>query len=238
MSRSKKLIVLPFSFLVLGFLARWCRGWLYAHAIDGKGLLMPHPIGWGLLALTAAAALAALLLTRNTQVEAAKGIMPAIGSGFLALTMAVQSLNMEAVEELRMVTLNTVFSWAAVGCAVLLAICRIRKKQPHFGLYAALCLFYCIHQVLCYQLWSHRPQMQDYWFSLGAVLSTILFCYGQAAQVLGVKHSRFQGAIGLFGIFCCCAAFARCEFPVLYAGTALFLITELNGLTERKETAV
>lgn len=235
MSKNSKFKLLPFLFLALGLLGLVSRRELYIRATDWKGLLAPHPLSWVLLGLAVLAAAGSLLLTRKTQVSIPGGIPTALGCAALAAAMVFQSLDLEAAEKVRFVPLFRFFSWIAAVCALLLAFCHSRKKQPHFGLYAVLCIFYCLHQMLCYQLWSHGPQMQDYWFSLGAVLCAILFCYGQAAQVLNVRHSRFQGALGLFGLFCCGTAIASCEFPILYAGTALFFVTELTGLIERKE---
>lgn len=235
MSKNSKFKFYPFLFLVLGLLSMACRMGLYARAVDWKGLLVSHPLTPVLLVLTGLAAACAVLLTRKTQVSIPVGVPAALGGIALAAAVVVQLLNMEAMEESRFLLLNLFFSAAAAVCALVLALCHARKKQPHFGLYAVLCVFYCIHQLLCYPLWSKDPQLMDYAFSLGAVLCAILFCYGQAAQVLGMKHSRLQGAIGLFGIFCCCTAIANCEFPILYAGTALFLMTELTGLDKKKE---
>lgn len=235
MSKNSIFKLFPFLFLALGLLGMACRLGLYAQAVDWKGLLGSHPLTPVLLVLTGLAAAGAVVLTWKTQESIPAGVPAALGCIALAAAAAVQTLNMEAVEDFRFLMLNLVFSAAAVLCALVLALCHARKKQPHFGLYAVLSVFFCVHQLLCYPLWSKNPQIMDYAFSLGGVLCAILFCYGQAAQVLGVKHSRLQGAFGLFGIFCCCTAIAHCEFPILYAGTALFFVTELTGFNQKKE---
>lgn len=235
MSLQTKRIILPLLFLALGLTGMTSRLGLYAAAVDAKGLLASHLLTLVLLGLTALAAAGAVLLTGKTRVSIPGGIPAALGSAALAAAVIVQSLRMDAAEDSRFLMLNLAFSAAGAACALVLALCHVRKKQPHFGLYAVVCIFYCIHQMLCYPLWSKNPQIMDYAYSLGAVLCAILFCYGQAAQVLGVKHTRFQAAIGLFGIFCCYTAIANCEFPILYAGTALFLTTELTGLGQKKE---
>lgn len=228
MSRFSKSQYLPPVFLALGMLGRWARWGLYQLATDDKGLLTAHPLSLLLSGLCLFTAVLAAAVTWKSKAGVTQGIFPAIGSAFLGLSMICQSFFLEAAADLHLYTVIRIFSFPAALGAFGLALCHLQKKKPHWGLYALLCVFFSLLQVLCYQLWSDQPQLQDYGFSVSAILCAILFCYSQAAQVLGMKHSRLHGAFALFGIFCCCTALACSELSILCAGTALFFYTQFH----------
>ena len=82
----------------------------------------------------------------------------------------------------------TVFLWATDG-----------KHIDMFGFQISLvmvalfasCLFFLVHIVTRYQLWSANPQMQDYVFALLGAMALMFFGFYEASQAADCGNPRY-----------------------------------------------
>jgi len=122
----------------------------------------------------------------------------------------------------------------AIPAILWVGLCRRQGKRPFFLFHAVVCLYLTLYSVSHYQLWSSRPQLQDWFFSMaGAVLLT-LFAYYQTAFDASMGKRRMQLATGLLAAFFCIAAAAAGEDMLLYIGGAVWTLTNLCSLTPVK----
>ena len=115
----------------------------------------------------------------------------------------------------------------AAACLLTAAVFRFLGKPVPFGCYAGAAVFFFVHVVTRYRAWSGNPQMVDYLHALGAGLCLSLFSYYETALTVGLGGRRQRLALGTLGIFCCVAAAARGEYPVLHLCGAGWLLSVL-----------
>ena len=216
---------LPLGVAALGAAGFGLRKALYALALDGKNLLVPHPLTWLLWLVTAAAAVLVLLGLRGRKPaapgkwSAAFSLIAAAGIGLTVLLSDPPGAGTLGL----IWKILAVMSFAALGVT---AKCRWEGKQPFFLLYAAVCIFFAVHMVSCYQGWSSNPQIQDYVFSLLAGVGLMLFAYQQTACAVGAGRDRLRQGLGLISGFCAIVALSGTGYPLLYAACGIWALTE------------
>ena len=224
----------------LGLLALLLRLGLYLLGTDEKGLLIPmHPLDLLTWAVTAVAVLLSLLSVRKLDGSAryydnfSASTPAAIGTFALAGGIAVSVISSWAVWP-RLDLIRNLCGLLAVPSIIWVGLCRWQGKRPSFTFHGVTCLYLTLYAVSHYQTWSSRPQLQDYFFSMaGAVLLT-LFAYYQTAFDVGMGKRRMQLVTGLLAAFFCMAAAAAGEDLLLYAGGAVWTLTNLCSLTPVK----
>lgn len=228
---------LPGIMLIWGITALVLRKVLYATAVDVKGLLLRNqPLEIALAALTAAALTIAALSARKwnggqdyealycADFPGALG-NAAAGAGILATVLTAPPV-MEGYLE----SAWRILGFAAPVCLLLAAVARVRGKRPFFGLHVVACLFFVVHIVTRYQLWSGNPQMQDYIFSLLGAMGLMFFGFYCAAMEAGCGSLRMTVGMGLAAIYLCTAELARSSCPWLYLGGILWVLTDLCSI--------
>ena len=234
--------LLPVLMLILGAAAFALRLGLYGVAVDVKGLLLRgHPLEWGLIALTGAAMLLAVLAAwkQEKSGSAATGfgnLVAAVGNVAAGAGILVTVLTGESIQAGYLALAWQYLGLIAPGCLLLAGITRALGKRPFFLLYVAACLFFLVHIVTRYQLWSANPQLQDYVFALLGAMALMFFGFYEASQEAGCGDSRMKLGMGLAAIYLCCAELARSSCPALYLGGILWVLTELvtAGKAEEK----
>lgn len=228
---------LPVLMLVFGIAALLLRKWLYAVAVDVKGLLVrSHPLEIAVFVLTAVVLAVILLAVRKLEnassyedchsasVLSAVGHVAA-GAGILVTALTGTTMMGGYVE----------LVWRALGlaapvCLLAAGVIRVLGKRPFFLLYVVACLFLMLHTVTRYQFWSGNPQMQDYFFSLLGLLALVFFGYYNAGWDAGYGNLRLTVGTGLAAIYLCTAELAVSSGPALYLGGILWALTELGSM--------
>ena len=239
-SHSSKLSVMM---LFFGICALALRKGLYAAAVDAKGLLVRnHPLGIALTVLTIGVLIRIALVIRKSDgsdeyddnyradLPAAMGSLAA-GAGILATVLNAAPMMGGYLE-----TLWYCLGLAAPVCLMLAAMARVLGKKPFFLFHAAVCLFFLVHIVSHYQLWSGNPQMQDYVFSLLGATALMLFGFYAAAMEAGCGNRRMTLGTGLAAIYLCLGELARSSCPWLYLGGSLWVLTDLLSLQNPETT--
>jgi len=233
-SVSRKLSVLM---LIFGIAALALRKTLYAVAIDAKGLLMRnHPLEITLLALTAVVLIMLLLTLRKLDPS---GLSYSSKSAFLSGAIG----NTAAGIGILITTLTGApgmggaleNGWSILGltapvCMLLAGISRLFRKEPFFLLHVTVCLFFALHIVAHYQLWSSNPQMQDYVFSLLGAMTLMFYGFYTAAREAGYGSLPIQMGMGLAAIYLCLAELARTSCFALYLGGILWVLADLFSM--------
>ncbi len=224
----------------LGLTALILRLGLYLLGTDEKGLLIPmHPLDLLTWAAAAAAVLLSLVSVRKLDGSArycdnfSASTPAAIGAFALAGGIAVSVTGSWDVWQ-RLDLIRNLCGLLAIPAIVWAGLCRWQGKRPFFTFHAITCLYLTLYAVSHYQVWSSRPQLQDYFFSMtGAVLLT-LFAYYQTAFDVSLGKRRMQLFTGLLAAFFCIAAAAGGEDILLYLGGAAWTLTNLCSLTPVK----
>ena len=223
--------------LLLGVAALALRKGLYLLAVDGKGLLVrSHPLEVALAALTAGALTFLLLAVRKVggserygdhhtaDLPAALGCVAA-GAGILVTVLTATPVMGGYLH-----TLWRVLGLASPVCMLLAAFARVRGKTPFFGFHVVVCLYFVMHIVTRYQLWSGDPQLQNYIFTLLGTMALMFFAFYTATLEAGYGNSRMNLGMGLAALYLCTAELARSSCPVLYLGSILWVLTELCSM--------
>ena len=231
--------------LFFGIAALVLRRNLYAAAVDVKGLLLRnHPLEIALLVLTAFAVIWILLAVRKLEPSGNYDrtekcdLLGALGHVAAGAGILLTSLTADL-----MTGGNLAYAWqllglAAPACLLLAGIARLLGKKPFFLLHVVVCLFFVVHIVAHYQLWSSNPQMQDYVFSLLGAMALMFFGFYTASMEADCGNRRMRVAMGLAALYFCTAELARSACPTLYLGGILWVLTDLGPMTaaRRKET--
>lgn len=234
---------LPVMMLIWGSAALMLRKTLYATAVDVKGLLARYqPLEIALTVLTVGVLIQILVAVRKREASGghgdtfASGIGCAIGSVAAGAGILVTVWNtapaMGSYLELAWRYLGLV----APVCLLLAGISRALGKKPFFLLHVVVCLYFLLHIVNHYQLWSSQPQMQDYIFSLLGVMALMFFGFYTAALEADCGNDRMLLGMGLSAIYLCCAELARSSCPWLYLGGLVWVLTDLCSMRKYEQT--
>lgn len=238
-SGSRKLSVMM---LVFGFAALMLRRSLYATAVDAKGLLLRgHPLGIALAVLTGL--VLAILVTAVRKQERADifeelyttGLPSAIGSVAAGAGILVTVLTGTTAMGGTLENAWRYLGLAAPVCLLLAGVARIFGRKPFFLLHVVVCLFFVVHIVTRYQLWSSNPQLQDYVFALLGAMGLMFFGFYTAAMEADCGSYRMRLGAGLAAIYLCLGELARSSCPALYLGGILWVLTDLFSIRNKQE---
>lgn len=240
-SGSTKLAVLV---LFFGIAALVLRRTLYATAVDVKGLLLRnHPLELALAVLSAVVliviALAARSQDKSGNYEDCYGAarLGAVGNVAVGAGILVTVLSGERMMDSYLNSAWWILGLAAPVCLLLAGFARVLGKKPFFLLHVVVCLFFVVHIVTHYQLWSSNPQMQDYVFSLLGAMALMFFGFYAASMEADCGSRRMTVGMGLAAVYLCTAELARSSCPALYLGGILWVMTDLLGLRKAHQEA-
>jgi len=237
MRRNSGSIRLPVMMLIWGIVALMLRKTLYATAIDIKGLLLRYqPLEIALTALTIGMLIRVVLAVRKQKGSGDyadyrfAGIPGAIGNlaAGAGILMTVQFAEPGMGNYLGIAW--RFLSLAAPVCLLFAGIARLLGKRPFFLLHVVVCLFFVLHIVTRYQVWSGHPQMQDYLFSLLGAMALMFYGFYTAALEADCGNYRMMRGMGLAAIYLCMAELAQSECPWLYLGGICWVLTDLCSM--------
>ena len=88
-------------------------------------------------------------------------------------------------------------------CMMITGICRLKGRRPYFLLHAAICLYFAIHMVCQYRIWSGTPQVETHLIPLLACVFLALTGYYRTAFDVNMAVRRQLLLCGLpAGFFC------------------------------------
>ena len=233
---------LPVMMLIWGITALVLRKVLYATAVDVKGLLLRnHPLSIALTVLTIGVLIRTLLAVRKLDTADSyeelyvSGLPGAIGNAAAGAGILVTVLTSSPGMGSYLESAWRILGLAAPVCFVVAAVARVFGKKPFFLLHVVACLFFVLHIVTRYQLWSGNPQMQDYVFTLLGTMTLLFFGFYTAAMEAECGSFRMRFGMGLAAVYLCLGELARSSCPALYLGGILWVLTDLCSIRNQKK---
>lgn len=230
---SKKL---PLLTLLLGGIGCGLRRLLYALTVDEKNLIpLGHPLAiclWAATALAVILILALILPLRSAENDPNRfraDKIAALGSLTAAAGIGLTVVLGGTVEG-TLGLVRTVLGIASIAAMLAVTVCRFYGRMPFFGFHAIVCVFFAVHMVSCYRVWSSNPQLMDYVFSLFASVGLMLFAFYHGCLEAGIGKLRLLPAAGLMTAYCCMVAVSGTEHIWLYLGGGLWALTNLCRL--------
>ena len=221
--------------LAAGGLGLLLRTVLYATGVDHKGLLVSgHWAGTGLCILSVVTLAALLILTRTIQgPKEYAGAYPvsfpaALGSILAGSALALNALTL--IQQRPMVA--TVLGCAAAVGLVPAALGRMTGKKVHCVIYALVCATLALEMILRYRSWNADPQVLDYVFHLGSLLTLMLAAYQQAAFAVGMGRHKNLWFFSLSAVYLCMVSLSD---GWLLAGCGAWALTNLTAIGHREE---
>jgi hypothetical protein len=234
MNQNRITKILPVLAALLGAVTMVLRCGLYLTGLDEKNLLMD---GHLLSTLVWASVIAAVLILGLPMIRLMRGaweddstqpdIVGAIGALVLSLAIGgcvyTEGLPFTLVEKL-----STVVGLLCVPCLMVAAVYRVKGQRPFFLCHGVVCVWFCLHLVMRYSVWSANPQLQDYVFAMLACVCLGLFAYQQTALDVQMGSGKLQYVFGLLAGFLGIAALYGAEPFWLYPAGALWALTNLS----------
>lgn len=205
-------------------------------ATDRRGLIQQGHIL--VILLWAVTALTVLLVTlpvrqlggsRKYNLNFSASKAAAFGCGVMALCVMVTAAF--SLERSGLGYLRYGLGLAAGSCLIFLAYGRFRGIHVSFLFHCVVCVFFAIHMVSRYRVWSGDPQLLNYVFEVFASVGLMLFAYQQAAFEVGLGKRRTQLWLGLMSGYFCLVSLPGVSYPLLYLGGAVWTLTNLCTLT-------
>lgn len=220
------------------------RLWLQLVGPDEKGLMPAAHISWILLlVLSAIAAVGIFLLAgyagrnRSYRSNFPASAPAAIGCAVGAVCVAWSAVNTLLGSD---GTLQIVCGLAGIAAAVALGLwgwCRHKNIRPHSVTFGILCLFFGIRVFLLGRQWGDDPELLRYLFGFLATVSAMLASYQLWGFSVDLGNRSASLLWSLLAIFLCCCAIGENTDPLLYAGVAVWMLTNLCPLKNPPKAA-
>lgn len=205
--------------LALAAVAVGLRYLMYATAVDEKGLLTAW--NWpGILLAVITAAVAALAIIGCRKLKDSEGNPVLVNDWIYGCALALGIVTMLLTETPRgdnLAKIQIWLGWASVPCLLAVTFGLHLKKRPSFLLHAVVCLFFGMHLVDYYRLWSGEPQLMDYVFQLFGCVGLLLTAYQRTSFDVGAGNGRALRITELLAAFACLVGAAD-------SGQALFYL--------------
>ena len=237
MNKFFKPVWLPLFTLIAGLAGLGLRLWLFLGGIDEKGLLAEnHPAGILALILTALFLVVLALWVRPlTPVDKYQKLFPArplagIGCAAAAVGILYVDIRDLITRQDTITVITLIVGVVAAAALVLLGICRWKGKRPSFWLRAVVTVYFMLHLVSQYRLWSAESQLQVYFFPLMASVFLMLTAY-HGAVLDSEKNSsrRFYVFTSQAALFFCFLSLQGTSWP-FYLTMGLWLACDLCSL--------
>lgn len=123
------------------------------------------------------------------------------------------------------------FGILSIPCLLFTGHCQWKGKRPSLLFHGAICLFFALHMVCRYRLWSGNPQIEDYLLPLlGSVFLTLAAYYRMAFDA-GMGRRRMLIFCGLMALTCCLPSVAGTGDGPFFLAGAVWAAANLCVLT-------
>jgi len=223
--------IFPLLSATTGVLGLIFRFWLYSVGIDDKGLLIQshpaHILIWLTVAVTfglSAAGVQNLPTSATTVFPASR--LSAVGAMVAAACLLIADfIELVTIRD----TVNTIsFFLGLLACAglVLTGLRRLTGQPGIRWAGLALTLYFMVHMIVQYRLWSGEPQLQNYFFPLMASVFLMLCCYYRTALEQTGKGLRLYVFFNQCALLCCLMALNTSSW-LFYGAMSLWTATDL-----------
>lgn len=227
---------LPRFTLAAGVLGLLLRVMLYIIGTDEKGLFITgHPaavLTWLLVAITLVAIGVYVMPLKQTPVY--KKMFPAAKLPFIGCIVAgVGILAVDLFEFLGqadpVTTICLIVGIVAAGCLLYTGYCRYLGIHPGFLFRAMVTVYFIVHLVSQYRMWSAEPELQAYFFQMMASIFLMLSAYFRATLDAGIGNRRKYVFANQGAVFFCCLACVG-ESGLFYLTMGFWMFTECCSL--------
>lgn len=212
------------------------RLWLLLVGPDEKGLYPAGHISWILLlVLTAIVAVSLFLLAghaghnRSYHSNFPASVPAAVGCVIGAVCVAWSSIGLLSGESL----LHTLSGCTGLAAAAVLGYwgwCRWKNLRPKGIAFGILCLFFGVRIFLLGRTWGDDPELLRFFFGFLATVCAMLASYQLWGFAVNLGNRSAGVLFGLLSVYLCCCAIGENTDPILYAGLAVWMITNLCSL--------
>lgn len=124
-----------------------------------------------------------------------------------------------------------VFGLLSIPCLLFTGYCQWKGKRPSLLFHGAICLFFALHMVCRYRLWSGNPQIEDYLLPLFGSVFLTLGAYYRTAFDAGMGRRRMLIYCGLMALVSCLPSVAGSDDAAFFLAGAVWTATNLCVLT-------
>lgn len=235
--------ILPLFTLIAGAVGFGLRLWLFLPGVDERGLLpASHPAGTLVFILTAIVLVVLALCVRTlSPITKYSKLFPAWLPAAIGCVAAAAGILYVDIRDLviqpDVITIVTlVLGLVASAALLILGYCRWKGNHPSFWLQAAITVYFMLHLVSQYRLWSSESQLQVYFFPLLASVFLMLTTYHGAVLDAEKKGSRrWYVFCNQAALFFCCLSLQGSTWP-FYLVMAIWLVTGLCSVSVREST--
>lgn len=238
--RPKFLPLLVLLFSTLGFLLRLQT---FGNGPDAEGLYAPQPTAWWLLTLVTLAMMAVLILTvLRLKVNGGfdKHFPPSklatFGCCFALVGLIGSALSLSQYQD-TLSFLTCVAGLIASAAMGVIAFARYRGIPPYFLCHPAVCVYLGLRIFIMGKQWGNESQIGLFLFPLLALVFVMLASYHLATFDVDLGQRKPSIFWSMGGAYLCLVSLADRTDPLLYAGLAVWLLTNhcnLHPLREKK----
>ena len=236
--------LLPLFTLIASLIGFGLRLWLFLGGRDQRGLLPAGHIATILSFVLAAIVVAVLILCTRplAPLGSYSKLFPAwlpAAIGCAAAAIGILYVNIrDLIAQPGFVTIITlVLGLVASAALLILGFCRLKGKHPSFWLQAAVTVYFMLHLISQYRLWSAESQLTVYFFPLLASVFLMLTAYhGAVLDADKTANRRGYAFFNQAALFFCCMSLQGASWP-FYLAMAAWVGTNLCSMKAPKPSA-
>lgn len=241
----KRQTSLRFLLLLIAALGAAGLGLLLAlYSLEASTGLLPanHPFHIGAILLTVlTAGLTAFFVlpiqkAADIRLDVPVSRLAACGAFFAGLWLLPAAFTMLRQADTGLRLVRTLLGFASAVSLIASGWFHFKNKATHFLLHATVCLFFALHMLCQYQIWSGMPQIADYLLPLLGCIFLTLTAYHRTAFDIGMGSRRALLFCGLMAGFCSICSVSGESGRLFYLAGGLWSLTNLWPQRSQEET--
>ncbi len=210
------------------------RLWLLLVGEDDKALYPANHISWILLMLLSAALLIFLfLLARFAGKNRFYGpnfpasLPGAVGYALAGMGMIVANIPNLTGKGMFLYTLTAAMGLAAGAALLWGGFSRWQGKKPHFAVFMAPCVYFCLRLFSLGHDWGDEPEMNRFLMSFLATVACVLSCWQLWGFSVDLGNRSITLLSSLMAVYLCLVSIPGNEDWLLYLTVAVWLYLNL-----------